>query len=113
MSINKSIPSNHIKLIEKHLSLSSRPVIFELTSSIEDWENQGCPHVIELVEQYDNAYCYIDSGYGFMLLIVEDKIRGDKIARGREVCSIGNIVALNKNYFGLESYIFKGNLKNE
>lgn len=113
MNINKSIPTNHIKLIRDYLSISGRPVIFKSVSLIEEWKEQGCPHVIELVEQYDNAYCYIDNGYGYILLIVEDKNLGTKIKSGKYMCVIDDIIALDKEAYGTESYIFKGNANHE
>lgn len=103
---NTIIPK-HIKLITDQLSDASRPIVFE-DMSLEDWENSGRPYVIQLVEQYDNAYCYLDSGYGSIFLIIEDEIKGDKIARGRNICVVDNIIAVDKQCFSVESYIFKG-----
>ena len=113
MPINKSIPTNHIRLIRDHLSNFVHPVIFESVSSIKEWEDSGCPYVIELVEQYDNAYCYLDSGYGCIFLIVENGEMNDKIVGGEDICMVDNIIALNKNAYGTESYIFKGNANHE
>lgn len=107
MTIEKRIPPKHIKLIEDQLADFNRSIIYKEISQ-EDWIKKGNPFVIQLAEQYDNAYCYLDSGYGFIILIVEDKIAGDKIARGKKMCSIGNVIALDRDYFGTESYIFKG-----
>lgn len=72
-------------------------------SKTECWFELGRPYVWHIAEQYGETTVLIDSGWGFMA--VYNRTDGLIQATSSNMIEIGDVIVLDKEYYGTESYI--------
>lgn len=81
----------------------NRPHVFNVDLSLDEWERANRPAVWNVAEASGKWTVVIDQGYGLIGLLCND--RCVEIARNTVV--YGDIVALDRNYYGSSGYLYK------